>query len=79
VWQQVLAYAVAQRHRGVPANAVLRHCLGLCHGLSGARHWRGILSDPRALAAMSDAALLALELPRGVVPSLAGAAWDDES
>ena len=78
VWQQMLEYTVAQRQRGVPANAVLRHCLGLCHGLSGARHWRGVLSDPKALAALSDADLRALALPRGVVPSVAGAAWDDE-
>ena len=72
VWHQVLVYAVAQRKRGVPANAVLRHTLGLCHGLSGARHWRGVLSDPRGLAAMSDSALLALSLPRGVAPKLWG-------
>lgn len=77
VWQQMLEYAVQQRRAGVPANAVLRHCLGLCHGLSGARHWRGLLSDPKALAAMTDTALLALSLPRGVLPSLATADWDD--
>jgi tRNA-dihydrouridine synthase A len=75
VWQQVLVYAVAQRHTGVPVNAVLRHTLGLCHGLSGARHWRGVLSDPKGLAAMSDAQLLALPLPQGVAPKLWG---DDE-
>jgi tRNA-dihydrouridine synthase A len=68
VWQQVLMYAVAQRQRGVPAHAVLRHTLGLCHGLSGARHWRGVLSDPKGLAAMSDSQLLALSLPQGVAP-----------
>jgi tRNA-dihydrouridine synthase A len=72
VWQQVLHYAVAQRQRGVPAHAVLRHTLGLCHGLSGARHWRGVLSDPKGLAAMSDAQLLALPLPQGVAPKLWG-------
>jgi tRNA-dihydrouridine synthase A len=70
VWQQMLAYAVAQRHAGVPAHAVLRHTLGLCHGLSGARHWRGVLSDPRGLAAMSDAQLQDLPLPQGVTPKL---------
>jgi tRNA-dihydrouridine synthase A len=75
VWQQVLLYAVAQRKGGVPAHAVLRHTLGLCHGLSGARHWRGVLSDPKGLAAMSDAQLLALPLPQGVAPKLWG---DDE-
>jgi tRNA-dihydrouridine synthase A len=75
VWQDVLKYAVAQRQGGVPAHAVLRHTLGLCHGLSGARHWRGVLSDPRGLAAMSDSALLALPLPQGVAPKLWG---DDE-
>jgi tRNA-dihydrouridine synthase A len=75
VWQQMLAYAVAQRHKGVPVNAVLRHTLGLCHGLSGARHWRGVLSDPKSLATMSDAQLLALPLPQGVAPKLWG---DDE-
>ena len=75
VWQQVLAYTVAQRHAGVPAHAVLRHTLGLCHGLSGARHWRGVLSDPKGLAALSDAQLSALPLPQGVAPKLWG---DDE-
>jgi tRNA-dihydrouridine synthase A len=72
VWQQVLAYAVAQRKGGVPAHAVLRHTLGLCHGLSGARHWRGVLSDPKGLAGMSDAQLLTLPLPQGVAPKLWG-------
>jgi tRNA-dihydrouridine synthase A len=76
IWQQMLVYAVAQRQRGVPAHAVLRHTLGLCHGLSGARHWRGVLSDPRGLAAMSDAALLQLALPQGVTPKLAWATDD---
>jgi tRNA-dihydrouridine synthase A len=74
VWQQILTYAVAQRGSNVPAHAVLRHTLGLCHGLSGARHWRGVLSDPKGLAAMSDAQLLALPLPQGVAPKL----WGDE-
>jgi tRNA-dihydrouridine synthase A len=72
VWLDILKYAVAQRQSGVPAHAVLRHTLGLCHGLSGARHWRGVLSDPRGLAAMSDAQLLALPLPQGVAPKLWG-------
>jgi tRNA-dihydrouridine synthase A len=74
VWQQVLAYAVTQRLSGVPAHAVLRHTLGLCHGLSGARHWRGVLSDPKGLAAKSDAQLLSLPLPQGVAPKL----WSDD-
>lgn len=75
VWQDILGYAVAQRQKGVPAHAVLRHTLGLCHGLSGARHWRGVLSDPKGLAGMSDAQLQALPLPQGVAPKLWG---DDE-
>ncbi len=72
VWLDILKYTVAQRLGGVPVHAVLRHTLGLCHGLSGARHWRGVLSDPRGLAAMSDNALLALPLPQGVAPKLWG-------
>jgi tRNA-dihydrouridine synthase A len=64
VWQRMLHYAVVQRaNRGVPAHTVLRHTLGLCHGLNGARHWRGVLSDPRGLAALSDLQLLSLPLP----------------
>ena len=70
VWQQTLLYAVAQRKQGVHPHAVLRHTLGLCHGLSGARHWRGVLSDPKGLAAMSDAQLSSLALPKGVAPYL---------
>ncbi len=75
VWQAILAYTVSQRQGGVPAHAVLRHTLGLCHGLSGARHWRGVLSDPKGLAAMSDTQLLAFPLLQGVAPKLWG---DDE-
>ena len=72
VWHATLQYAVVQRRAGVHPHAVLRHTLGLCHGLSGARHWRGVLSDPKGLASMSDAELLALALPKGVVSSLWG-------
>jgi uncharacterized protein YjiS (DUF1127 family) len=42
----------------------LRHALGLFNGLSGARRWRQILSNPRALEAMSDDELRALAAPR---------------
>jgi tRNA-dihydrouridine synthase A len=63
VWQDILAYTVNQRHQGVPAHAVLRHTLGLCHGMNGARQWRTTLSQPRALADMSDSDLLKLPLP----------------
>ncbi len=74
VWQRMLHYTVLQRaSHGVPAHAVLRHTLGLCHGLSGARHWRGVLSDPKGLAAMTDLQLLSLSLPKGIAPQL-----DDE-
>ena len=70
VWQDILHYAVAQRRLGIPAHAVLRHTLGLFHGLSGARYWRGVLSDPKALAAMSDTELASIPVPLGLQPQL---------
>ncbi|MEN9911878.1 MAG: tRNA dihydrouridine(20/20a) synthase DusA [Pseudomonadota bacterium] len=63
VWQALLQYAVTHRHLGIPAHTVLRHTLGLCHGMNGARQWRTTLSNPRALEAMSDNELLNLSLP----------------
>jgi tRNA-dihydrouridine synthase A len=63
VWQALLQYVVIHRRLGIPAHTVLRHTLGLCHGMNGARQWRTTLSDPRALAAMSESELLNLSLP----------------
>jgi tRNA-dihydrouridine synthase A len=64
-WRAVLQYVVQQRqYHGTHPFATLRHVLGLFNGLSGARRWRQVLSNPRALGALSDEQLLALELPR---------------
>jgi tRNA-dihydrouridine synthase A len=37
--------AYARRHREVPLRGVVRHMLGLYHGLPRARQWRRLLSD----------------------------------
>jgi tRNA-dihydrouridine synthase A len=65
VWRAVLQYVMQQRQAaGVHPSATLRHVLGLFNGLSGARRWRQVLSNPKVLGALNDAQLLALELPR---------------
>ena len=43
--------------RGVPPWAVIRHTLGLFHGMRGAREWRRRLSDPGFVAAHGTQAL----------------------
>jgi tRNA-dihydrouridine synthase A len=65
VWRELLNY-VAQTRQQAQTHpfATLRHALGLFNGLSGARRWRQILSNPRALEAMSDDELRALAAPR---------------
>jgi tRNA-dihydrouridine synthase A len=68
VWSDVLAYAVEQRRTaGTHPFAIMRHVLGLFQGLSGARPWRRVLSDPRGLMALPDAQLLALAPPRAAL------------
>lgn len=64
VWQQMLVYAVKQRKNfGIPIHHILRHTLGLSHGLEGAKHWRYLLSQPHILANMNDSAILNIALP----------------
>jgi tRNA-dihydrouridine synthase A len=41
--------AYAHRHRDVPLRNIVRHMLGLYHGLPRARLWRRLLSDPARL------------------------------
>lgn len=43
-------YAVRETGRGVPLRAITRHMLGLFQGMPGARTWRRMLSDSKALA-----------------------------
>ena len=45
--------------QGAPLRAVTRHMLGLYQGLPGARAWRRMLSDSRALAAGDADVILA--------------------
>lgn len=45
----MLPYVQAQRERGVPPRAIVRHMLGLYHGRSGGRRFRQILSDSARL------------------------------
>ncbi len=44
------AYAVRETGKGVPLRAITRHMLGLFQGMPGARTWRRMLSDSKALA-----------------------------
>ena len=41
--------AYARRHRDVPLRGIVRHMLGLYHGLRRARQWRRLLSDANRL------------------------------
>ncbi len=47
---RLMAYCALQLERGVPLGAIVRHALGLYHGVAGARGWRRVLSDHRQLA-----------------------------
>jgi tRNA-dihydrouridine synthase A len=79
VWQALMTYVVSSRSaRATHPFATLRHALGLFNGLSGARRWRQLLSDPRGLGAMSDAQLLALEGPRATRPLVAEVEQTDD-
>jgi tRNA-dihydrouridine synthase A len=46
----MMAYTARQVAAGVPLRVMLRPMLGLTNGLSGARRWRRMLSDPKRLA-----------------------------
>jgi tRNA-dihydrouridine synthase A len=71
-WHVLMCYVVQiRREHGTHPFATLRHALGLFSGLSGARRWRQVLSDPRTLGAMSDSQLMDLELPRAARPATA--------
>lgn len=50
-------YARREAQRGTPLRAVVRHALGLYHGVPGGRHFRRILSDAARLA-NGDATLI---------------------
>jgi tRNA-dihydrouridine synthase A len=72
VWQALLNYVAGMRQqKQTHPFATLRHALGLFNGLSGARRWRQILSNPRAFEAMSDDELRALVAPRVVTRDFA--------
>ena len=45
----LVPYVEAQRARGVPLRAIVRHVLGLYHGRAGGRRFRQILSDSAKL------------------------------
>jgi len=61
VVDRMIDYAARQRSRGVPLRSIVRHMLGLYHGLPGARAWRRTLSDARLLDG-ADEGLLARAL-----------------
>jgi tRNA-dihydrouridine synthase A len=52
------AYCVEEVGRGTPLRAIVRHMLGLYHGVPHARAWRRRLSDSRRLAANDPGLLL---------------------
>ncbi|MEP6658039.1 MAG: tRNA dihydrouridine(20/20a) synthase DusA [Betaproteobacteria bacterium] len=45
----MLPYVAAQRAKGVPLHSIVRHMLGLYHGMPNARLWRRMLSDSMKL------------------------------
>ena len=57
-------YLRQQVEAGVPARSVLRHVLGIAHGLPGARRFRRVLSD--GMSSTTDAAALFDEAVRTV-------------
>ena len=61
------AYAVRETAQGVPLRAITRHMLGLFGGMPGARTWRRMLSDSKALA-RNDPVLL-FEAAEHTVPA----------
>jgi tRNA-dihydrouridine synthase A len=67
VVHQMRRYLERAMADGVPARCVLRHMLGLCNGLPGARAWRRTLSEgmqrPDAGPALLDAAMRLVRRP----------------
>jgi tRNA-dihydrouridine synthase A len=57
VVERTIGYAARMRARGVPLRSIVRHVLGLYHGLPGARAWRRTLSDSRRLAGADEGLL----------------------
>jgi tRNA-dihydrouridine synthase A len=51
-------YARARRADGVPLRSIVRHMLGLYHGMPGARAWRRTLSDSRLLEGADERLLV---------------------
>lgn len=70
VVQAMCEYAVRAVAAGAPLRAVTRHTLGLYQGMPGARAWRRMLSDSRALAA-GDAELILAAAAQVTAPRLA--------
>lgn len=48
--EQLIAYCASELARGTYLGAIMRHALGLYHGVAGARGWRRVLSDIKELA-----------------------------
>jgi tRNA-dihydrouridine synthase A len=46
----LIAYCATELARGTYLGAIVRHALGLYHGVAGARGWRRVLSDSKHLA-----------------------------
>ena len=57
VADEMTDYARRQCAQGVPLRAIVRHMLGLYHGMPGARAWRRMLSDASSLRG-ADACLI---------------------
>jgi tRNA-dihydrouridine synthase A len=55
----LVEYAAREVAQGESLRAIVRHALGLFHGLPGARLWRRMLCDPARLAANDTGLLLA--------------------
>lgn len=55
VEELICAYFCEQMGQGASLQNMMRHILGLYHGQAGARGWRRVLSDHRALAAVNNA------------------------
>ncbi len=49
VAEAMIGYAARQAASGTPLRAIVRHMLGLYHGVSGGRRYRQVLSDARRL------------------------------
>jgi tRNA-dihydrouridine synthase A len=58
VVRAMAGYAERERSMGTPLHSITRHMLGLYQGVRGARAWRRMLSDGKALAANRPQLLL---------------------